>query len=144
MPVLQSRRRFLTLAALAGAAGLGGAGVAGLGAGGKSLAAEAPPEITTIRLKKVPVYCEAPLYIGEELLRAEGFTIRHVAMVRGEPDWRLLAHGDYDYGFEFAPDVIMGVDAGLPITILGGVHAGCFELFGNEGIRSIADLKNRT
>jgi hypothetical protein len=26
---------------------------------------------------------------------------------------------------------------------LAGVHVGCFELLGREGIRSIADLKER-
>jgi hypothetical protein len=48
MPI-QSRRRFLTNAALAGAAGLGG-----FGAWGEALAAEPPPEISTIRFEKRP------------------------------------------------------------------------------------------
>jgi NitT/TauT family transport system substrate-binding protein len=30
------------------------------------------------------------------------------------------------------------------ITLLAGIHVGCFELFAKEGIRSIADLKGRT
>jgi hypothetical protein len=47
--LIQSRRRFLTNAAMAGAAGLGG-----FGAWGKALAAEPPPEITTIRFEKTP------------------------------------------------------------------------------------------
>src|SRR6516165_2682149 len=67
MPI-QSRRRFLSNAALAGAAGLGG-----FGAWGKALAAEPPPEITTIRFEKDPVTCIAP-QVFQELLRAEGFT----------------------------------------------------------------------
>ena len=33
---------------------------------------------------------------------------------------------------------------GEPITILAGMHVGCFELFGNESIRNIADLKGKT
>src|SRR6516225_989291 len=45
MPI-ESRRRFLTNAALAGAAGFGG-----LGIWGKALAAEPPPEITTVRFE---------------------------------------------------------------------------------------------
>jgi NitT/TauT family transport system substrate-binding protein len=36
------------------------------------------------------------------------------------------------------------MDAGDPITILAGVHSGCFELFSNESIRSIADLKGKS
>jgi NitT/TauT family transport system substrate-binding protein len=35
------------------------------------------------------------------------------------------------------------VDVGKPITIIGGVHVGCYELFAKEGIRSIADLKGK-
>jgi NitT/TauT family transport system substrate-binding protein len=38
----------------------------------------------------------------------------------------------------------MHVDAGDPITILGGVHVGCFELFGTEHVRSIRDLKGKS
>jgi ABC-type nitrate/sulfonate/bicarbonate transport system substrate-binding protein len=33
---------------------------------------------------------------------------------------------------------------GLAVTLLAGVHVGCFELFAKEGIRSVADLKGRT
>ncbi len=36
------------------------------------------------------------------------------------------------------------IDAGGAITVLAGVHVGCFELFGNESIRSIADLKGKS
>src|SRR5690348_9597221 len=50
MPIAQSRRRFLTNVAFAGAAGLGGARVVGLGNSRKSLAAEPPPETTKLRL----------------------------------------------------------------------------------------------
>ena len=32
----------------------------------------------------------------------------------------------------------------MSITILAGIHVGCFELFAKEGIRSVADLKGRT
>ena len=36
------------------------------------------------------------------------------------------------------------MDAGEPITVLAGVHPGCFELFANERIRSIIDLKGKS
>jgi NitT/TauT family transport system substrate-binding protein len=35
------------------------------------------------------------------------------------------------------------LDAGLPITIFGGVHAGCFELFVHGSIHAISDLKGK-
>ena len=37
----------------------------------------------------------------------------------------------------------MAIDAGERLTIIGGVHVGCFELFAHEGIRSIRDLKGK-
>ena len=44
----------------------------------------------------------------------------------------------------FVAPFIMQVDAGVPIMLLGGIHAGCFELFGTERVRAIRDLKGRT
>ena len=43
----------------------------------------------------------------------------------------------------FAPAVVFRLDAGVPITVLAGVHAGCFELFAHEPIRTISDLKGK-
>jgi NitT/TauT family transport system substrate-binding protein len=37
----------------------------------------------------------------------------------------------------------MAIDAGNPITVLAGVHVGCFELFGSERIHTIGDLKGK-
>ena len=31
-----------------------------------------------------------------------------------------------------------------PCVAIGGIHAGCFELFGTSRVRSVRDLKNRT
>jgi len=57
-----SRRR--VLAALS-------ANAAGLIGGTRGFAQEAPPEITTIRLAKIPGICIAPQYVAEELMRGE-------------------------------------------------------------------------
>ena len=78
MPIMERRRRFLSGLALAGAAGIGGLPATGLLSTGRTLAAEPPPEITTIRLQNDLNICIAPLTV-QELLRAEGFTdIRYV------------------------------------------------------------------
>jgi NitT/TauT family transport system substrate-binding protein len=62
----QTRRRFLTGLSLAGAS---------LVRAPKLLADERRLETTTVRLaKKIPVLCNAPQYIADDLLRAEGFT----------------------------------------------------------------------
>jgi NitT/TauT family transport system substrate-binding protein len=150
MPIVHSRRRFLTNAALASAAGLGGFGV-----WGKALAAEPPPEITTIRFEKDPVLCIAP-QLFQELLRAEGFAdIRYVdglteARVRraaeentGLPS-NMIAHGEVDFIREPAHDLVLDMNAGAPIMVLSGLHTGCFGFFGKKEIRTIGDLKGRT
>ena len=153
MPFVQSRRHLLTNIAVAGATGFAGLSAAGLYGGRKSLAAEPPPEVTTIRLQKDPVTCIAP-QAAEELLRAEGFTdIRYVDMTEARLraaeatslplSGYMLRSGDVDFERDFAPSLIASMEAGLPITILAGLHSGCFEVLGKDDISSIADLKGR-
>ena len=111
---------------------------------GVSLADEGPPEVTTIRLVKFPSICVAPYYVAEELLHAEGFTdVRYVTLPL-PADVEALARGEVDFNIHFAPEFIIPLDAGKPITIIGGVHVGCYELFAKEGIRSIVDLKGKS
>jgi len=62
-----SRREFLRGPALAGTAVI-------LGLKSESAAAEPPPETTRIRIHDAPTTCFAPVYVAEELLKAEGFT----------------------------------------------------------------------
>jgi NitT/TauT family transport system substrate-binding protein len=154
VPIVQRRRRFLSSLALAGAAGLGGTGAVTLGGARSSVAAEPPPEITTIRLQNDLNTCIAPLTV-QELLRAEGFTdIRYVdvteAHIRaasaanvGTNDY-IIASGEADFARDFTPSHIASVESGLPITILAGLHSGCFEVLAKDNIRGIADLKGRT
>jgi NitT/TauT family transport system substrate-binding protein len=44
----------------------------------------------------------------------------------------------------FVPPYILQVDAGPPIVLLGGVHVGCYEVFGTDRVRAIRDLKGKT
>ena len=136
MTMMYTRRRFLSTASLAGAASL----VRPRGV----LAAEAPPETTAIRLAKQPTICVAPQFVAEELLRAEGFAdIRYVDMpAPAVPE--AVARGNVDFSLAYASQFVMTIGAGQPVTLLAGVMVGCFELFGHEGIRSIADLKGRS
>jgi NitT/TauT family transport system substrate-binding protein len=57
---------------------------------------------------------------------------------------RSLAAGEADIGGHFAAPVILWLEAGDPIVMLGGEHIGCFELLGSERIRTIRDLKGRS
>jgi NitT/TauT family transport system substrate-binding protein len=133
----QNRRRFLATFSAAGAAGLIG--------GPNSSAQDGRLETTTVRIAKSPSICVAPTYVADELLRAEGFTdIRYVEAVPGAPSALATARGEIDFTTNFSPPLIVAIDAGEPITIVGGVHVGCFELFAREGIRSMLDLKGKT
>jgi NitT/TauT family transport system substrate-binding protein len=135
MQTPQNRRRFLATLSSAGAASLIGAR--------DSFAQERPPETTTIRLAKSASICWAPQYVADQLLRAEGFTdiqyvVRLPAVVAGA-----LGRGEVDFSMHFSPPSILAIDAGERLTIIGGVHVGCFELFAHEGIRGIRDLKGK-
>jgi NitT/TauT family transport system substrate-binding protein len=44
----------------------------------------------------------------------------------------------------FVAPFLMSVDTGHPIVLLGGVHVGCFEVFGTDQVRTIRDLKGKT
>ena len=133
MQIIQSRRDLLASASLAAAASVVGA--RGL------LADEGPPETTTLRLDSRAPICEAPQYITEELLRAEGLTdIRYVQPSQGHD---AVARGELDFDFNSGPWLASRLAAGEPITVLAGVHSGCFELIAQESIRTVSDLKGK-
>jgi NitT/TauT family transport system substrate-binding protein len=44
----------------------------------------------------------------------------------------------------FALDHIISIDRGAPIVLLTGAHVGCIEVFGDEGIRGVTDLKGKS
>jgi NitT/TauT family transport system substrate-binding protein len=137
MPTVHNRRSIL--------AGVASATVAGLFGHLSSLAQEAPPETTTIRLVKSPSLCIAPQYVAADLLRAEGFTdVRYVTSDAGLNQSKAIARGEVDFTLHFSSPLLIPIDAGEKITIIAGVHVGCFELFATDRIRTIADLKGKT
>jgi len=124
---------------------LGLAGGAHVLSGPRAVAAQPPLETTRVRLIRSPDVCLAPLYVAEEeLLRGEGFTeVQYVQGTGGQDDINLAATGATDFIGGFVGRHLAGLDAGDPIVILSGLHIGCFELFGNERVRSIRDLKDK-
>jgi NitT/TauT family transport system substrate-binding protein len=135
MSTSQTRRRVLTsLAATA---------TAGILSPRPARAAEPALETTTVRLGRYPAICFAPQYVCEGLLRAEGFTdVRYVdtTIQTQEED---LGAGRFDFHSNGTMGHVIAIDRGLPITVLTGLHAGCYELFAHGGIRGIADLKGK-
>jgi NitT/TauT family transport system substrate-binding protein len=133
---IQTRRHFLATLSSAGAAGL----VSPL----QSFAEEAPPETTTIRLAKIEGICVAPQYVAEGLLKTEGFTeVEYVDVSTGRlhPE---VGTDKIDISMGFVAAFIVQVDSGMPIVLLGGVHTGCYELFGTKRVKAIRDLKGKT
>jgi NitT/TauT family transport system substrate-binding protein len=55
-----------------------------------------------------------------------------------------VAAGLADIHTAMVGSLVASIDAGEPLKILTGIHAGCFELFGTERVRTIKDLKGRT
>jgi NitT/TauT family transport system substrate-binding protein len=135
MPQIQTRRRLLSALSALGTAGLLG--------GPNSLAQEVPPETRTIRLFKMPGICIAPQYVAEEMLKSEGFEdIQYFES--GVDTYGALISGNADISMAFVASFIVHIDAGAPIVLVGGVHAGCYELFGTERVLAIRDLKGKT
>jgi NitT/TauT family transport system substrate-binding protein len=138
MQTLHNRRDFLASASLAGAASLLSRCA--------SFAQEAPPETTTLRIPTGSLICNAPTYIADELLHAEGFTdIQHVPVTpersAGPPE--PMERGELDFGMVYTPPMVAAIEAGSQATVLAGVHIGCNSLFAHEGIRSVRDLKGK-
>ena len=137
----ENRREFVQL--------LGATGLCGLaGLASNPARAEPPPETNRIRLVKFPSVCQAPVFVAEKLLRAEGFT--DISFVdggvpgAGPRNMQILGDGRADMAVHFAAPLTIAIDNGAEISVLGGVHSGCFELFTTPGVRSIKDLKGKT
>lgn len=133
-----SRREFL--------GGLTAAGTAALfGMRPGTAAAEPPPETTRIRIHDSPIACFAPEFVAEDLLKAEGFTdVQYIKTPLAEGPSNMLAAGKIDFTMNDPPAHLATLNNGGAIVILGGIHTGCWELFGNDSVQSLRDLKGKT
>jgi NitT/TauT family transport system substrate-binding protein len=111
-------------------------------------AAEPAPETRRIRLLSFPsfdVACLSPMWIAaEDLLRAEGFDeVSFVPVTATSTDIGKVASGEADLTQTDIFAILPALDEGKPVRALGGIHAGCYELFGARGLESIRDLKGK-
>jgi NitT/TauT family transport system substrate-binding protein len=136
MPI--TRRRVLTTVVCAGAL------AAPFLRPSRVAAADGTLETKSIVLNKNTALCSAPWFIAHELLRAEGFTEIRLVDVHMADLSASVGAGSTDFTMTYASLFATGLDRGAPLTILAGVMVGCFELFANEGIRSIGELKGKT
>jgi NitT/TauT family transport system substrate-binding protein len=121
------------------------AAVAALAGRSRTADAEAPPETTRLALLQTASMCQAPQYVAEDLLRGEGFTdVRYIKKDAPRAIADALASGEANINMHFSGPLILRLDAGAPITILAGVHPGCYELFATERVRTLSDIKGKT
>jgi NitT/TauT family transport system substrate-binding protein len=133
-----SRREFLDGLTLAGTAGL-------LGLHPTPLAAEPPPEKTTLRLLRTPSICQAPGQVAGDLLSGEGFLdVQYVKVSASSDGYKALAAGEASMGLLFAGGLVTRIDAGDPLVLIAGIHVDCFELFGGDRVHSVRDLKGKS
>jgi NitT/TauT family transport system substrate-binding protein len=133
---IQGRRRFLATAAMASFASVMRAPPAP--------AAKRALETTAIRMTRSRSICStAEAFAAEELLRAEGFNqVSYIEVSKKEVP-PAIADGKVDFSLSFAVNHIQAIDQGAPITILAGVHGGCYELFAREGLNRVTELKGQ-
>ena len=129
------RREFLT--------GLTAAGGFAVLTPGSEAADDPSPETSTIRVSSSIAICTAPQLVSEDLLRAEGFSVVQHGPQATVGTLEEVAAGQVNIGISFIGPTIVQIDGGQPITVLAGVHPGCFELFGTDRVRSLKDLKGR-
>jgi NitT/TauT family transport system substrate-binding protein len=106
--------------------------------------AQAALDTRTIRFFYDPVICVAPMFLAEELLRMEGFT--EIAYIKRHADETVpdaLREGRADLTATNVPSLMLALDEGQPISVIAGMHVGCFELFGNDRVNAVRDLKGK-
>lgn len=121
-----------------------GAGVGLVGLLSEKVSAEPPPEVTKIRIiqeEGVPVLCWAPQYLAMDFLRMEGFEEVELGDFHGSNNAYALAENVADIAVPLATDIAIEADRGADITLLAGLHVGCVEVFANDNVANINDLK---
>ena len=129
------RRRFLS--------GTGALGVASVLGWPEISYAEPPPEIRKIRLVHTPAICLSPQYLAEEFLRMEGFTQIEYIQSGDILAANIVAAGKADFTQDGVSSLLPLLDTGSPVVVLSGVHAGCYELFAHDHVKSVTDLKGK-
>ena len=125
---------------LARSAGLAGASLLPFS---NSAQAEPPPEIKKIRMIRPAVTCVAPLLLAEDLLRLEGFSQAEYVSADVDTGPAIVASGRADFTMWDVGALFPLIDEGKPIVVLAGIHAGCQELFANDRVQTIRDLKGK-
>jgi NitT/TauT family transport system substrate-binding protein len=107
--------------------------------------ADGPLETTSIRLYSLPpANCIAAMYMAEPFLQEEGFTDVQYPPYTPKDVFAAFADGKIDFGVAYPAIVTPWIADGLPLTILGGIHLGCWEVVATRDIKTMRDFKGKT
>jgi NitT/TauT family transport system substrate-binding protein len=83
-------------------------------------------------------------YVAESFLREEGFeTVEYVPISKiADVGWK-TASGEVDFAMNFAATAVVTIDQDPRLSVLAGMHVGCFELVARDEIPSVGDLRGR-
>jgi len=77
-------------------------------------------------------------------LRLEGFTnVEYIPIPAYHTHATFVADGGVDLAVFGPTSAIRALDEGWPLTMVAGVHVGCWELFANENIRNVGGLAGK-
>jgi len=130
------RRTFLSQASGLGAVALFGLPLIAAG--------EGPPETKRIRILHTPGICLVPQYLAEDLLRLEGFSDVEYVNDPNNSGFGGVAADKADVHVNDVFGALPVLDAGKSVVLIGGIHAGCYELFATRQIHALRDLKGKT
>ena len=139
-PLAISRRTLFRGAAAAA----GTAALTSCRSGAGSSAPDGPLETTTIRLNKSPSSCFAAQAAASEFLTRAALTDTKYLDVDPTEQSAQLAAGAFDMATYPAQLAAARIDAGDPIVVLGGIHSGCWQIFGGDAVTSMTDFRGRT
>jgi NitT/TauT family transport system substrate-binding protein len=91
----------------------------------------------------MPDMCMAPQLVAAELLREEGFTDLQYIDTPNDQLANSVGSGKVDMSLAYVSQFLTKIDDGAPITMVAGVMVGCIELFAQQGIRGVGDLKGK-
>lgn len=134
-------RRQIAIGGMAAGAGLVTLGANTSGADDGELETK---RIRLIRDRAFPVLCYAPQYVAQRFLELEGFTdIQYVSLGEDGSYANALIDGTADMSAALGVDWVPPIAEGKPIKVLSGLHAGCVEIFGNDAVETVQDLKGK-
>lgn len=135
--VVRSMRRRRFLKAFTASAAWSGAGAI------PAARAEPPPEIRRVRIQTDPIVCLAPQFLAKAMLELEGFESVEYVDLKGGLGPKALSEGVVDFTIWDAASSLTAFQAYKGFVFLAGLHAGCWELFGNDRVRVIRDLEGK-